>query len=311
MKHIQRKTGLSALFSAALMTLAVLSSCSTPFTPEQHAPAEAPVPAGYGRALISVALEDGAEPEAALSARTLFPSSFTSYELTFTYIGPDISGLDAPAYNPSPVPWTAVTTVELLQGTWVITASAYTGGKVLSGRGSSAEITVGPGAVTPVSIDISMNWAGQSATEKAGALGYSFTAPEGTYTAKTLTIKTMDGADLDIPDNPVDLTGIDDGLAAGTVPDLPPGSYSLVVELVNSQNRAARWATAFHIYNGQTTAAIHPFAEADFSARVPVFGTVDTGMVVTPTSRTVEAFTEAAYDAGNFSIPLAVSAVED
>uniref|UniRef100_UPI0002554DA4 beta strand repeat-containing protein n=1 Tax=Treponema primitia TaxID=88058 RepID=UPI0002554DA4 len=311
MKNIRKTMHVLSLASALAVAL-LLGSCANPFAPDKLNPAETTIPQGYGRLLVSLGLEEPAElaiaqqaaPDAALqAARTLIPGNFTRYEVIFT--------------NDDATPvvvtktWTAATgnVVDLIPGTWSIAVTAYagTGAGEESGTGQ-ATVVVDAATEANISIPLRMQESG------SGTLSYSIAFPGSavSYGTKRLIIYNDDGTTITpLPEegaaNPITFTT---SPATGTV-SLNAGGYYLVVELENSQGRFARWTTAFHIYNGQTTPAAHSFGDGDFEESIPVSGsvTVTVGDNLTLSEVTVSAYGTEACDGLPVAGPVALASV--
>ncbi|AEF84790.1 putative extracellular nuclease [Treponema primitia ZAS-2] len=320
MKNI-RKTMQTVSLLSALAAALLLGSCANPFAPDKPNPEYKPspdttIPQGYGRLLVSLGLEEPAElavaqqeaPEAALqAARTLIPGAFTRYEVTFT-------NKDDPPVVVTKT-WTTPTgnVVDLIPGTWTIAVTAYAGtgtGAVASGTGQLTNVAVTAAAAAEISIPLSMKAGG------SGTLSYTITFPGtlSSYTTRKLTIYNDNGepisslpAENPSTTNPITFTT---SPATGTV-SLNAGGYYLVAELENSQGRFARWTTAFHIYNGQTTPAAHSFGDGDFEESIPVSGTatLTVGMGITLSEVTVSAYGTAACDGLPVAGPVALASV--
>jgi hypothetical protein len=215
---------------------------------------------GMGRLIITLD-EGGIETPPSRSAIPSF--NFTRYELFFLEQEGIYSHEGLSAREGS---------VELMPGTWTITARAYTGEDedyTLTAVGSKT-VDLSAGEVLSVAVPLSMILGDHGTGEETGSLSYFIEFPSGAYTSKTLTIYNID----DLQGTALAQVNLDSSPASGSIA-LAPNVYAAEVVLTNSAKRiTSRYLTSVHVYAGKNTYFGYAFEASAFDALIPVTGSV-------------------------------------
>jgi hypothetical protein len=220
-----------------------------------------------------------------LNVRTVYPvfspDPFTKYELSFT----PTSGGEAH----DPVLVTGGTgTVDLVVGTYTVTATAYTGSGTFTAtaEGSTTGVVVTNSVTTPVSITL-----GPKTGTANGTFKYDITVPAGVVNA-TLTLK-KDG--IDVGGSPITLTI--GGQKSDTI-SLAPGYYTVQVVLSKGTKTAGLFEV-IHIYSGlDSILPAKVYADSDFTEAAAVTDSVLTGFFTAPVTGTTAAVS---FDASQYT----------
>jgi hypothetical protein len=240
----------------ALLVGALFSGCQGPAGP--MGPMGSAGPAGaYGRLILTIGEEPGAPP---LAARTLYPdaSDLSRYELSFE--GPSGAAHEPVLFTPG-----TSQTVDLLSGTWAITARAFKTGADTAAAQGSVSITLAAGQSTEACIIL-------GPASGAGAFAYEVSIP-GDLSSAVLTLTKIagDGEAAAAPGSTILLAV---GTTSGTL-ELDAGYYLLNIRLAKAGAGDALnggRTEVVHIYPGLTTeakGAAFVFTEADFPQEPP------------------------------------------
>ncbi|QQO10834.1 InlB B-repeat-containing protein [Breznakiella homolactica] len=221
--------------------------------------------AGQGRITVTV---HGIYGETDSGVRTLLPSGgFTKYILGFSS---DTAGVSVP--DPVQLNGGANSrTIELTPGVWTVTATAYAG-ETASGSGSKTITVIADNTISvPITIDTILPGSGDT-----GTFAYGVSFPKDKTTAASLTLSPLDG--YSGTDTQIDLLSVynaGQSKSSGTQA-LTPGYYLMTIVLENTAARLTAGVTeVVHIYAGLTTdGTAYSFTENDFSALVPLAGTI-------------------------------------
>jgi hypothetical protein len=148
--------------------------------------------------------------------------------------------------------------------------SAYSAGGKLSGIGTES-VTVSAGAVVPVTVEINRI---NTDTQEKGSLAYTFIYPgtDDRYSSRQISLFKDN---VILPGSPVTLADRSSEKSSGTLENLDPGTYSVVVIFEQSADAVrAVWTTAAHIYGGAVTPVTHTFTAGEFESLIPLYGTV-------------------------------------
>jgi hypothetical protein len=216
---------------------------------------------GMGRLVITLDEGDG-------TSRSAIPSfNFTRYELFFLeqegiYSHEGLSVREG--------------SVDLMPGTWTITAKAYTGEDedyTLTAVGSKT-VDLGAGDVLAVTVPLTMILGEHGTGEEKGSLSYYIEFPAGTYSSRTLSLYDMD----DIHGTPAAQVNLGSSPASGSIAGLTPNVYAAEVVLTNSAKRiTARYLTSVHVYPVKNTYFGYAFEASGFDAWIPITGSVAIG----------------------------------
>ncbi|MDR1898735.1 MAG: hypothetical protein LBQ55_01845, partial [Treponema sp.] len=254
----------AVIFAVFFGILFLLGSCADLFNP----PGE-PGPA-VGKVRLSILLED--------ASRTALPQGrFDKYVLRFHYEGEG-------GYTHEDLEGTSGFSVDLEPGVWTISADAYAGA-VLSGTGR-VTVTVGAGLTAPVTIRIEvMETAGMP-----GTLSYTVSYPaagsDHAYGSQTLTVFDISN------DTVVASKTIRSGVPGSS--ELAPGVY-LVTAIINDtvQRTQAQRTVAAHIYAGQETVLEIDIGGEEFTAAIPLTGTIGAAGGPPADSRVIRVYADA------------------
>jgi hypothetical protein len=214
-----------------------------------------------------VTLDEG-EMETSPSRSAIPSFNFTRYELFFLEQEGIYSHEGLSAREGS---------VELMPGTWTITARAYTGEDedyTLTAVGSKT-VDLSAGEVLSVAVPLSMILGDHGTGEETGSLSYFIEFPSGAYTSKTLKIYNID----DLQGTALAQVNLGSSPASGSIAGgLAPNVYAAEVVLTNSAKRiTARYLTSVHVYAGKNTYFGYTFEASTFDALIPVTGSVAIG----------------------------------
>jgi hypothetical protein len=234
---------------ATLALILALAACTDPIGPGTGEI----IPQGMGLARIRLGAGEGVQS----IARTVLPG-IGGYYFTLEFTAPGKTTVNKTLDGVMSV------TVALEPAVWTLEVKGYTNSSmtVLKVRGSiSVPITAG----TESSFDVSL--ASEFSSGGTGTLIYNISFPA--------SVRAVFGL-YPIDDTPgtsheIDISASAGGTAAGTLSDLPEGSYMTVIELYDGAgNRAAVQTEAAHFYDGLTTTLTRGFSVADFAACPPV-----------------------------------------
>jgi hypothetical protein len=233
----------------ALAMILVLAACTDP----TGSGTGETIPQGMGLARIRLGAGEGVQSV----VRTVLPG-IEGYYFTLEFTAPGKTTVNKTLDSVMSV------TVALEPAVWTLEVKGYTNSSmtVLKVRGNiSVPITAG----TESSFDVYLTPDFRSGG--TGTLNYSISFPA--------SVRAVFGL-YPIDDTPgtsheIDISASAGGTAAGTLSNLPEGSYMTVIELYDGAgNRAAVQTEAAHIYDGLTTTLTRSFAAADFAACPPV-----------------------------------------
>jgi hypothetical protein len=214
------------------------------FTACEHSVSGGSRQSGTGTIKVSIGVVEQIE-----TARTVHPevSGFTRYALSF-------EATEGGAAHDPVVVTGGSAEIELVLGTYTITAKAYTGTDpnfTAVAKGVKAGVAVTEGDNSPVQIFMSPD------TDEGGegTFSYSITVPGGA--SGTLTITKNN----EVVGSPVNLTA---GTANGTV-SLAAGTYRVSVRLSKPVDSEAGVVEALHIYKGMTSSFTKTYTDNDFA----------------------------------------------
>jgi hypothetical protein len=229
---------------ALLAVLLLLSGCSDVL--QSPAKNTEPVPApGTGLVRVSLGIQG--------ISRTVMPDSSYLSGLYYT--------LDFSADGQTPVNKTLSggvlnVVVQLAPAVWTLEIEGYTDStKTTLMVSGSTLVTINAGTTANIEVPLSATQSG----EGTGTLTYNIQFPA-TVSSATLSVSPINaGAGTEI-----DLIGVG---ANGSIPSLPAGEYSLLIQLYDdTNNKAAALTQTAHVYKDLTTPLTRTFGAADFYA---------------------------------------------
>jgi hypothetical protein len=237
----------------ALTLALILAACDNLTGPGAKHSGET-IPEGMG--MVRIQLNAG---ESAQSIRTAHPEIGTYFTLTFTAPGktPVVENVSG-----SPV------TVALETGDWTLEVKGYADSARTNPRATGrASVSVTAEMTSPVTVYLTPDFSSAG----TGSLSYSIILPNSVSRA-WFALYPLDatGASREI-----DISAGAGGTVSATLNDLPVGSYRAVIDLYDgtgTNNRAATWTGAAHIYKDLITSLTRTFTAADFVNCDPIIG---------------------------------------